>query len=61
MDHNVSFLGLLWFPRQASDDDLRQEPFRELMAELPAGAHVLDAGCGAGVPIATHLESLLNP
>eukprot|EP00913_Durusdinium_trenchii_P034983 g32724.t1 len=32
--------------------DLRLEPFRELMAELHAGAHVLDAGCGAGVPIA---------
>ena len=34
-------------------DDMRLEPFKELMAELSVGAHVLDAGCGAGVPIAT--------
>ena len=33
-------------------DDMRQGPFTELLAGLPDGAHVLDAGCGAGVPIA---------
>lgn len=43
----------------SGEEDLRLEPFRELMAELHAGAHVLDAGCGAGVPIATHFDRSL--
>ena len=33
-------------------DDMRAEPFAQLLATLSEGAHVLDAGCGAGVPIA---------
>ena len=33
-------------------DDMRLGPWAAVAAELPAGGHVLDAGCGAGVPIA---------
>ena len=33
-------------------DDMRADPFAQLLATLSEGAHVLDAGCGAGVPIA---------
>ena len=29
-------------------DDMRAEPFAQLLATLSEGAHVLDAGCGAG-------------
>ncbi|CAE7662247.1 rebM [Symbiodinium microadriaticum] len=33
-------------------DDMRLQAFRELFAEMPRGARILDAGCGAGVPVA---------
>ena len=33
-------------------DDMRLHAFQELFSELPTGAHILDAGCGAGVPVA---------
>jgi SAM-dependent methyltransferase len=31
------------------------DALRDLVALLPPGARVLDAGCGAGIPVATHL------
>ncbi|CAE7292588.1 BDH1, partial [Symbiodinium necroappetens] len=33
-------------------DDMRLQAFRELFAEMPRRARILDAGCGAGVPVA---------
>jgi SAM-dependent methyltransferase len=39
--------------REGSEDVLL---LRELVARLPAGAEVLDAGCGAGVPVAKLLS-----
>jgi SAM-dependent methyltransferase len=33
---------------------------RDLMSSLPAGARVLDAGCGAGVPVAQALSEQFN-
>jgi len=34
---------------------VRARKFEELVADLPAGANVLDLGCGAGVPVAREL------
>ena len=35
---------------------VRQFWLDELIARLPAGAHVLDLGCGAGLPVARQLQ-----
>jgi len=40
--------------RSDDSDDVRLLP--ELMTRLPAGARVLDAGCGAGVPVTKMLS-----
>ena len=37
---------------QGDPDDMRMGSWAALAAALPEGAHVLDAGCGAGVPLA---------
>lgn len=37
---------------QGDPDDMRMGSWAALAAALPAGARVLDAGCGAGVPLA---------
>src|SRR5271165_6738289 len=34
---------------------VRARKLEELVADLPAGANVLDLGCGAGVPVAREL------
>eukprot|EP01052_Picozoa_sp_SAG31_P052905 SAG31_NODE_13298_length_878_cov_1.648267_1_plen_117_part_00 len=33
-------------------DDMRLAPWQAICSALPDGGHVLDAGCGAGVPLA---------
>ena len=42
-----------YLSQHAADDpdDMRLEAFLQVLAELRPGARVLDAGCGAGVPI----------
>ncbi len=37
---------------------LRQYWLNEISSMLPPDARILDLGCGAGVPVATHFESL---
>lgn len=37
---------------EGDHDEMRLETMRELFESLPGGSHVLDVGCGAGLPIA---------
>ena len=32
-------------------DDMRLAPWMSVCESLPVGGHVLDAGCGAGIPL----------
>jgi SAM-dependent methyltransferase len=42
--------------RRFGDSSVRQFWLDQLIARLPAGAHVLDLGCGSGLPVARDLQ-----